>query len=331
MLSLFMDIGRPDRFWHPVVFWNVHSVLWEITLAVMLYTTVLVLEFVPIAIESLVPKERFHFLHSLGHFLHRIMPIIALIGMSISMIHQSSLGATYGILTARPIWFSPSAPVMFILSAIAGGPALTLFLTLIAGVILNKQMVPQDVIKGVAKLIGFAALAYLYLKLWSWLSTSYYSRVPEREMGMELLNLNTPYGFTFWWGEVLLGAIVPAIIMLWPRLRNNRYILMFGCALVILGLLIYRWNMTLAGFTVPLQWNPGVREIGSVNVYTPSLVEWGVALGIVCYGSLAFTLGVRFLRLYPEAKPLAESIAPVTAPESETQPPAPQPQPSGAD
>lgn len=332
MLALLLDIGRPDRFYHPMIYWNVHSVLWEITIAVMLYTTVLLLEFVPVAIESLVPK-RFRLVHQISHFLHRVMPVIALIGMSISMIHQSSLGATYGILTARPIWFSPSAPVMFILSAIAAGPALTLFLTLLAGIVLNKEMVPRDAIKGVARLIGFAALAYLYLKLWSWMSTSYYSRVPEHEFGLELLNLNTPYGFTFWWGEILLGAVIPAIIMLWPRLRNNRFVLMLGCALVVFGLLVYRWNVTLAGFTVPLQWNPGVREIGSVNVYSPSLVEWGVAIGIFCYGCLAYTLGVRFLRLYPEAKPLAEpEVVPAI---QEAQPPSPeppmQPQPSGAD
>ncbi len=329
MLALLMDIGRPDRFYHPMIYWNIHSVLWEITLAVMLYTTVLVLEFVPIAIESLVPK-RYHFLHSLAHFLHRVMPIIALIGMSISLIHQSSLGATYGILTARPIWYSPSAPVLFILSAIAGGPALTLFLALLSGVILNKEMLPRKVVKDVARLIGFAALAYLYLKLWSWVSTSYYSRIPEREMGLELLNLNTPYGFTFWWGEVLLGAIVPAIIMLWSRLRNNRFMLMLGCALVVLGLLIYRWNMTLSGFTVPLSWNPGVRNVEQINIYSPSLVEWGVTLGIFCYGCLAFTLGVRFLNLFPEAKPLTSEAEPAPAPAEQT-PSTPQPQPSGAD
>ena len=40
MLALAMDIGRPDRFWHPIVYWNVHSVLWEITWCVILYSTV---------------------------------------------------------------------------------------------------------------------------------------------------------------------------------------------------------------------------------------------------------------------------------------------------
>src|SRR3989304_2575597 len=30
LLTLVIDIGRPDRFWHPWVYWNVHSVLWEL-------------------------------------------------------------------------------------------------------------------------------------------------------------------------------------------------------------------------------------------------------------------------------------------------------------
>ncbi len=52
MLALAMDIGRPDRFWHPLVYWNVHSVLWEITWCVVLYSTVLIIEFLPILFES---------------------------------------------------------------------------------------------------------------------------------------------------------------------------------------------------------------------------------------------------------------------------------------
>src|SRR5512143_1793312 len=48
MLSLLLDIGRPDRFWHALVYWNGHSLLWEVTMCVVLYLTVLVLESMPI-------------------------------------------------------------------------------------------------------------------------------------------------------------------------------------------------------------------------------------------------------------------------------------------
>ncbi len=48
---------------------------------------------------------------------------MAVLGLGLSMLRQSSLGAIYGVLTGRAIWFKPSLPVMFILSAVAGGVA----------------------------------------------------------------------------------------------------------------------------------------------------------------------------------------------------------------
>jgi len=52
LLTLVMDIGRPDRFWHPWVYWNVHSVLWEITWCITIYLTIILLEFLPVIAEA---------------------------------------------------------------------------------------------------------------------------------------------------------------------------------------------------------------------------------------------------------------------------------------
>ena len=82
MLALAMDIGRPDRFYHPLIYWNVHSVLWEITWCVILYSTILVMEFLPILFET--PFfSRWPWLHKVGHLLHRAAPIFALIGLAL--------------------------------------------------------------------------------------------------------------------------------------------------------------------------------------------------------------------------------------------------------
>jgi menaquinone reductase, integral membrane subunit len=319
MIALFVDIGRPDRFYHPLIYWNVHSVLWEITMCVVLYSMVLMMEVVPIIIES-TALRKYRLLHWLAGFLHRIMPIAALFGLALSLLHQSSLGATYGVLTARPVWYSPSAPVLFILSAVASGMALTIMMTLLSGSFLRRRLVPPDVIQNIARMAGIASLAYLYLKLWSWASTNYYSHSPALERDLELLQEYTPYGFTFWWFEILLGALIPAIIFLWPRTRRNRYALILGAALSVMGLIVYRWNMTLSGFTVGLDWSPGVRELAPVNHYSPALIEWGVVIGIVGYWLLAWSLAARFLRLYPyeiPAEPEPAEAAPVEGPAPE--------------
>ena len=322
--GLVVDLGRPDRFWHPVIYWNIHSVLWEITLCVMVYTTVLVMEVLPIVIES-TPLNNNRFLRGLAHFLHRIMPVAALLGMGLSLLHQSSLGATYGVLTARPVWFSPSAPVLFILSAVAAGVGATIALTMITGMLRKKHLVPPKILNNVAVFAGFASLAYLYLKLWSWAATNYYSHSPAVEADLELLGTNTPYGFTFWWFEILLGALIPAILFLWPRTRRNRYALILGGLLSAFGLVVYRWNMTLSGLVVPLDWSPGVAEAFPIAHYTPSVAEWGVALAVLAYWLLIWSLAVRFLHLYP----LAEEPAAVEEPESPSEPMTPAPAPAG--
>src|SRR3972149_2845695 len=83
MLALALDIGRPDRFWHPLVYWNVHSVLWEITWCVILYSMVLMLEMLPVLFESRWFDRRPR-LRRIGHRLHRLTPVLAVLGMGLS-------------------------------------------------------------------------------------------------------------------------------------------------------------------------------------------------------------------------------------------------------
>jgi Ni/Fe-hydrogenase subunit HybB-like protein len=49
--ALLYDLGRPYRIWHALIMWNPHSVMFEVAWCVMLYTTVLSLEFAPVVIE----------------------------------------------------------------------------------------------------------------------------------------------------------------------------------------------------------------------------------------------------------------------------------------
>src|SRR3954463_14183299 len=50
-VALLVDLGRPYRIWHPLVMRNPHSVMFEVAYCVMLYTTVLSLEFSPVILE----------------------------------------------------------------------------------------------------------------------------------------------------------------------------------------------------------------------------------------------------------------------------------------
>jgi Ni/Fe-hydrogenase subunit HybB-like protein len=92
LLTLIMDIGRPDRFWHPWVYWNVHSVLWEITMCITIYLAIMLVEFAPVIAESSFSAATTGFGRQ-PISTARLTPILALLGL-ISLLHQSSLGAT---------------------------------------------------------------------------------------------------------------------------------------------------------------------------------------------------------------------------------------------
>ncbi len=300
MLALFLDIGRPDRFWHPVVYWNVHSVLWEVTMCVMLYFTVLATEMAPVVLESRLVTRRWPNAPKIGHAIHKATPVLAVLGLGLSLLHQSSLGATYGVIAARPLWYKPSLPVMFILSAAGGGIAASVLGTLVVSGLRNRYVIDIKVIREVAIFAGSAMALYLYIKIWDWATTTYYSSIPARAEGLALLTQTTPYGTTFWIIEVLLGGLVPIIIFFSKRLRENDWWLALGCVLTIIGVIMLRWNVTISGLVLPQDWSPGVAFLFPRISYVPTLPEIGAFVGIVAYALAGFTLAVHYLPIFPD-------------------------------
>lgn len=102
-MVLLFDLGQPLRFWHPIVFWQVHSLLWEITMCVVLYLTVLVAELLPVIVE--LPFFE-------GHPLHEKYPIIKESGgvgeefISLAAQDRTRVGGHW----VDPFPFAPSLP-----------------------------------------------------------------------------------------------------------------------------------------------------------------------------------------------------------------------------
>lgn len=266
---------------------------------VILYSTVLLMEVTVVVGDSSI-GERLPWLRSLGHRLHKLTPVLALFGMALSLLHQSSLGATCGVLSGRALWFKPSLPVMFIISAVAGGMALTLFSSMAVSTLRKVEILPPEVCSRVTRVVGFVTLGYLYIKLWDWAATTYYSNSPATADILARLNATTPYNATFWGVEVLLAGVVPAALLLNPQTCRRRGMVMAALvALTAAGVIINRWNITLSGLVAPPSWSPGVLGNVAAVAYFPSAVEIVVALGIAAYALLGFTLGARYLSIYP--------------------------------
>ncbi|MEJ2369159.1 MAG: polysulfide reductase NrfD, partial [Acidobacteriota bacterium] len=105
VVGLLFDLGLPWHIWHPVVFWNIHSPLFEVAWCVMLYLTVLALEVAPVILV----KTHFQRLY---RFLTRLALPIMILGIMLSTLHQSSLGSMLLIMPFRvhPLWYSKLLP-----------------------------------------------------------------------------------------------------------------------------------------------------------------------------------------------------------------------------
>jgi len=297
LLTLVMDIGRPDRFWHPWVFWNVHSVLWEVTMCITIYLLILVAEFAPVIVETKL-FDRWPMLRKVGHFIHKLTPYLAVLGLVISLLHQSSLGAAYGVIKSRPIWFKPSMPIMFVLSAIAAGPAITVAVAYVLEWITGKRTIPHDVLRIVTRFSGVGLLAYGYIKFWDMAAVTYYGSTPGVSSAFSLLQQQTPYPFSFWVGEVILGILVPAVMFLVPRFNKNPAAAVLGAGSAMVGIILHRWNVTVGGLFVPLSYSPGVAFELPIGKYFPAPIEWGIAILVIGYALTVLTLAVRFLPLF---------------------------------
>jgi molybdopterin-containing oxidoreductase family membrane subunit len=111
--------------------------------------------------------------------------------------------------------------------------------------------------------------------------------------------LTTPFNQSFWLLEIFFGIVIPVIILLSPALRKRDRYAITALGFVIIGVIINRCNVTLSGLVAPPVWSPGVLGNVVAAAYFPSWVEIAVSLGVLGYALLGFTLGIRYLPLYP--------------------------------
>jgi len=271
---LIIDLGRPDHFWHPLVMWNPHSVMCEISWCLMLYTTVLSLEFAPIVLE------KFH-IHAPIRWLHAISLPFMIFGVLLSTLHQSSFGSLYLIVPNRlhPLWYSPLLPVLFFISCIGSGISMVIMEALLlsrSGVVL----LPTRLRAKLAKFIAIALAVYLVVRVQDLLL---------RGVLPEMTRLNY-YTFAFY-TELLIGYVIPLGLLLSERVRLSRKGLYASCLMVLAGFGANRMNTAITGLE---QW--------PTRTYFPSLIEVLIMLGIAALGFSAFAVIVRYLPIF-QAEP----------------------------
>jgi Ni/Fe-hydrogenase subunit HybB-like protein len=277
MVALLYDLGRPWNIWHPLVMWNPHSVMFEVAWCVMLYSTVLALEFSGVVFERLKWKRAAKIQHAFS------VPLV-IAGVLLSTLHQSSLGSLYLIVPGKlhVLWYSPWLPLLFFVSSICAGLAMVILESRLSSRAFGRELEMPLLTELGRILVGLLALL-LIIRVFDML-----------ERGAVGAAFAIGYEQLMFQLEICIGVVLPMVLLAFPRIRSNSRALYGTALLVVLGFIMNRLNVAITGF-----------EGAQGGHYIPSWGEAVITLFLIALGFGAFGLAVRHLNVYPEAKPEA--------------------------
>jgi Ni/Fe-hydrogenase subunit HybB-like protein len=285
--SLLFDLGLPWNIWHMMVYWNPHSPLFEVGWCVMLYLTVLSLEFLP------VPAEEFPRLAKVRAVLVRLRLPLVLLGIGLSTLHQSSLGSLFLIMPYRlhPLWYSPILPVLFLISAIALGMMMVIFESHLTA-FLYRRKPETEVLASWSSAARWVFTLYLALRL---------GDLIVRGQGRYLVASGI-YTELFWL-EMSVMAVIPLVLLWISRVRNTGAGQWIIASLGVFGVVLNRIDTGgLAHFR------------GTGGFYVPSWTEVSISVGIVSAAALLFLFIMERFRVWEE-RPVDPHADPLRAPE----------------
>jgi len=273
VVGLLYDLGHPERLWHPLVMWNPHSVMFEVAWCVTLYTTVLFLEFLPVVFE------KFGW-HKPMDWIHRISVPLMILGVLLSTLHQSSLGSLFLIVPEKlyPFWYSPILPLLFYVSSIAVGLAMTIFESWHSSRAFGRAL-ELPLLASLARVLAVVLSFYLWIRFLD--LTHRNAWVLLRQNRLETWLFVLEIGLT----------LVPTLLLYQASIRVSPGKLYACAVMVVFGFIANRLNVGTAGL-----------EAGSGVHYIPKWSEVAVTLMIVASGFAIFRLIAGYFPIFePQA------------------------------
>jgi Ni/Fe-hydrogenase subunit HybB-like protein len=269
VVGLLYDLGRPDRLWHPLVMWNPHSVMFEVAWCVTLYSTVLFLEFLPVVFEKFG-------LHKPLEWIHKISVPLMILGVLLSTLHQSSIGSLFLIVPQKeyPLWYSPLLPVLFFISSLAAGLAMTIFESWHSSRAFGRAL-ELPLLASMGRVLAVVMSVYLWIR--------FLDLAHRGVFGLLLRNR-----IETWLFALEIGLMLVPMVLLYQRKVRMQPGALYACAVMVLfGLIANRLNVGTTGL-----------EAGSGTHYIPRWSEVAVTLSIVGAGFAIFRAVAHYFPVF---------------------------------
>jgi Ni/Fe-hydrogenase subunit HybB-like protein len=280
VLALIYDVGRPWRLPYPFfVSPGVTSVMFEVGACVALYLTVLFLEFSPIALEWLGAQR-------LRRIALRLTILLTIMGVVLSTLHQSSLGAMFLLAPSKlhPLWYSPYLPIFFFVSSIAAGLSMVIFEGALAHRNFSDKMDEEHKRAAADIVIGFGKGASMVLAVY------FAIKVFGVALGNNWDLLGTGYGLWFLL-EMLGFVLLPCFLFAIGVRDRNVGLIRWTALLTVLGIVFNRLNVVWFAFNYQLPWS---------ERYYPSWMEIGISVFVITVGLTAYRFIVTRMPVFYE-------------------------------
>lgn len=272
-MGVFVDLGRWYYIWHPLIMWNGNSALFEVGICVMIYLTVLYIEFLPIVSERFIGKVNLpgilsklnkileKILRLLDRGLSKTMFIFIIAGVVLSTLHQSSLGTLMVIAGDKmhPLWQTPILPLLFLLSAVAVGFPMVIFESLLASRSLGLKP-EMHILSRLGSMIVPLLGIYLAFKIGDMFIRETFVYLAEFNVASIMFTI-----------EIVVGVIIPLRMLLSTTVLKSPALLFTASTLVVFGVLLNRINNFVIAYTPPY----------ADYSYFPSFGEISVTVGFV--------------------------------------------------
>jgi len=273
--SLLLDIGLPWNIWHPLIYWQYHSILFAVSWCVMLFSTVLAFGFTITVLEH--PLFAVPFLQKVYQFLKRYMLGIVIIGIVISTLHQSALGSLFLVMPHRvhPLWYSPIIYVLYFISAIGLGCSMMIFESTVTS-FLYRHKPDNDLLQGLGRASSIVILLYAIVRC--------------GDLGVRhklLIAFDGTWQSNLFLVEMTVSTVLPILVFNVRRLRTNAIWLFTGSSMVVSGFVLNRLCISFITINKP-----------DNAAYFPSSIELFTSLGLISGGILIFLYCVEHLDLF---------------------------------
>jgi len=272
-VALFIDIGRPLSWWHPLVMWQHHSIMFEVTWCVILYSTVLAIETSPPLLERLGLTRLLKLVKA------TTIPVV-IAGVILSTMHQSSLGSLYLIVPEKlyPLWYSPLLPVFFLISAVAAGMCVVIVESYFSAKMLRRGL-ESMLMRDLGRAAGIILFIYLAMKMADLTVRGHLDMVFEGSLQSRLFLV-----------EMLGCVALPAVLLSIRKFRLLPRGLLTAAFLVMVGIVLNRVNVSWIGM-----------DVSDHLHYIPTWMEIALSLAFITGGTIVFFLAVHYLPIFPRA------------------------------